>query len=347
MAPRQDAVHVRRVHPAWSSEIVTSSAPQPTTRPDASRWLMVVEAHAAIVATPMIAIVKMLWFIFNTSLDDRTCSEQRAIESPSGCIAAKATPVIMTRGEMDQSSSGLNAKAFLGLAQLMIALGLLVFGPAGTWRYVQGWAFLLVFGVSSLAITVYLMRHDPKLLARRVKAGPAAEQRPRQRLIQALASGAFILVVAIPALDHRLGWSHVRAPLVVFGDALIAVGFLIVFLVFKENSYASALIEVGAAQKVIETGPYALVRHPMYAGALALPVGIPLGLGSFWGLLTLVPLTAILVSRLRDEETLLLRQLVWIPRVLPQDPLPADPFRLVSHPPRHSISADDAPRPAA
>jgi protein-S-isoprenylcysteine O-methyltransferase Ste14 len=203
----------------------------------------------------------------------------------------------------------LRMKAFAGLGQLTLVLGLVVFMAAGTWRYPQGWIFLLVFSGSSLAVTLYLMRRDPKLLERRVRAGAAAEERPRQKLIQLAASGAFLAVVALPALDHRFSWSHVPAPLVAVGDLLMAAGFLIVFLVFRENSYASAVVEVGADQKVIDTGPYARVRHPMYAGALVLLLGVPLALGSFWGLLAVVPFPFVLVSRLRDEEALLAQQL--------------------------------------
>jgi protein-S-isoprenylcysteine O-methyltransferase Ste14 len=204
---------------------------------------------------------------------------------------------------------GLRAKAFLGLGQLALVVGALVFGAAGTWRWTEGWIFLALFFGPSLAITLYLLRRDPKLLERRVKAGPAAEQRPRQKLLQALASAAFLAVIGVPALDHRFGWSRVPAAAVVVGGALVALGFLVVFLVFRENTYASAVIEVGAEQRVIDTGPYARVRHPMYAGALVLLAGIPLALGSWWGLAALPPFVAVIVSRLSDEEALLARQL--------------------------------------
>jgi protein-S-isoprenylcysteine O-methyltransferase Ste14 len=113
----------------------------------------------------------------------------------------------------------------------------------------------------------------------------------------------------VPALDHRFAWSRVPIHFVVAGDLLVAAGFVIVFLVFRENSFASAAIEVGAGQKVIETGPYGLVRHPMYAGALVLLAGIPLALGSFWGLLALVPFTGVIAWRLLDEEAFLSREL--------------------------------------
>jgi protein-S-isoprenylcysteine O-methyltransferase Ste14 len=153
------------------------------------------------------------------------------------------------------------------------------------------------------------MKKDPKLLERRVKAGPLAEQRPREKLIQVFASLGFLAILLVPALDHRFTWSRVPPLGVVSGELLVGAGFYIVFLVFRENTFASAVIEVGAEQKVIDTGPYALVRHPMYAGALILLAGTPLALGSWWGLLTLVPFAGIIVWRLLDEEAVLSKDL--------------------------------------
>jgi protein-S-isoprenylcysteine O-methyltransferase Ste14 len=210
---------------------------------------------------------------------------------------------------VERASGRLKAKALLGLANLVVVMAVLVFVPAGTWRYWEGWVFLLLFSSCALAISLYLVRRDPGLLERRVAAGPIAEQRTRQKVIQTMASTAFLSIIVVPALDRRFGWSHVPLPLVVVGDALVVLGFLIVFRVFRENSFASAVIEVGAEQRVIDTGPYARVRHPMYAGALVLLAGIPLALGSFWGLLALLPFTGIIVWRLRDEERFLEREL--------------------------------------
>jgi protein-S-isoprenylcysteine O-methyltransferase Ste14 len=210
---------------------------------------------------------------------------------------------------MEEPRTSVVGQAFLGMGALAAIVSVLIFGVAGTLRYPEAWAFLVTFFGASLAITLYLMRRDPKLLERRVAAGPVAERRPKQRLIQALASGAFLAILAVPALDHRFGWSRVAPPIVVGGDVLVVAGFLVVFLVFRENSYASAVIEVGAEQKVIATGPYAVVRHPMYAGALVLLAGVPLALGSLWGLLMLAPFAAVIVWRLLDEEAVLLDQL--------------------------------------
>ena len=205
--------------------------------------------------------------------------------------------------------AALQLQALLGLAAMAAIVGALLFLAAGTLFYLEAWIFLGMFLGASLGVTLYLMRRDPAMLARRVKAGPVAEQRPRQRIIQALASGAFLCLLAVPALDRRFGWSRLPATIVVLGEALVAAGFVVVFRVFKENSYASAVVEVGAQQRVIDTGPYAVVRHPMYAGALVLLAGVPLALGSLWGLLALGPMAAVIVWRLLDEETFLTAQL--------------------------------------
>jgi protein-S-isoprenylcysteine O-methyltransferase Ste14 len=210
---------------------------------------------------------------------------------------------------MDAPSRNVVAKALVGLAQLVAVLGLALFLSAGTLHYVEGWLFLGVFSGAALAITLDLMRRDPELLARRVDAGPTAETRPRQKLLQAITSTAFLAIVIVPGLDRRWSWSHVPLALVVIGDVLVVLGFLAVFAVFRENSFAAATVRVEAEQTVIRTGPYARVRHPMYAGALVLLLGIPLALGSFWALLVLVPFTALLVVRLLDEEAVLSRDL--------------------------------------
>jgi protein-S-isoprenylcysteine O-methyltransferase Ste14 len=201
-------------------------------------------------------------------------------------------------------------KAMVGLAELVVVMGLLLFVPAGTLKFVQGWIFLALFSGSSLAITVYLMDKDPKLLERRTQAGPVAETELSQKIIQGLASIAFISTIVVPALDHRLHWSRAPLSAVAMGDVLVFLGFLTIFFVFKENTFTSSVIEVAADQRVIDSGPYAIVRHPMYSGALVLIAGVPLALGSLVGLATFVPFVACVVWRLLDEERFLSIRLV-------------------------------------
>jgi protein-S-isoprenylcysteine O-methyltransferase Ste14 len=196
-------------------------------------------------------------------------------------------------------------KAAMGLTNLVVVLGLVLFGAAGTLRFVEGWVFLGLFTAASLAITLYLARMDPALLARRTRAGPIAEKERSQKIIQGLASISFLSTVLVPALDHRFGWSYAPLPVVVAGDVLVLLGFLVVFLVFRENTFTSSVIEVATEQRVIDSGPYAVVRHPMYAGALVLVAGIQMALGSLVGLVTLLPFAAVIVLRLLDEERFL------------------------------------------
>ncbi len=205
--------------------------------------------------------------------------------------------------------SQLNIKAFTGMLQLAIVLGLTIFLPAWTLDYWQAWILVAIFFACTLAVTLYLMKNDPKLLERRVKAGVGAEQERSQNIIQAVAALVFIAIFVISALDHRFVWSTVPPSLIALGDILILLGFYLVFLVFKENTFASGTIEISAEQKVIATGPYALVRHPMYVAALVMLVGVPLALGSLWGLIAIVPMVMVLVARLLDEEKFLAKNL--------------------------------------
>ena len=200
-------------------------------------------------------------------------------------------------------------RAYAGLLFLLIVMAVIIFVPAWTLDYWQAWIFLVVFFVPPLLITIYLMKHDPILLERRTTAGPGAEQERIQNIIQALAALAFIAIFIVSALDHRFAWSTVPAYVTALGDVLVIFGFYLVFLVFKENTFASGTIEVVAEQRVISTGPYALVRHPMYIGALVMLMGVPLALGSWWGLLAIIPMTIVLILRLLDEEKFLAKNL--------------------------------------
>jgi protein-S-isoprenylcysteine O-methyltransferase Ste14 len=203
----------------------------------------------------------------------------------------------------------LNLKAFIGLFVILVVMMAAIFISAWTLNYWQAWVFLLSFFGSSFVITLYVMKNDPKLLEKRITAGPLHEKETSQKIIQFLAQFAFLLITIFPSLDHRFGWSVVSWYISIVGDILIVVGFYTVFLVFKENTFASALVEVSAEQKVISTGPYAYMRHPMYIGALILLFGAPLALGSWWGILTIIPITAVIIWRLLDEERLLARDL--------------------------------------
>jgi len=195
------------------------------------------------------------------------------------------------------------------MAFLAVTMALLLFVAAGTISYWQGWIYLAVFFGASLLTTLYLMKRDPALLERRLSAGPFAEKRTSQRIIMVIASVSFLLLLVIPAIDHRFRWSQVPAPLVILSDFLVAVGFYLVFRVYRENTFTSATIQVTENQKVITTGPYSIVRHPMYASSLLYVIGTPLALGSFWGIVAVVGFLPALIWRLKDEEQMLATEL--------------------------------------
>jgi protein-S-isoprenylcysteine O-methyltransferase Ste14 len=203
----------------------------------------------------------------------------------------------------------LTLRAYGGLAFLAVVMALLLFVSAGRLSYFKGWAFWGLFVGAALAITVYLMRSDRGLLERRVAAGPVAEQRTAQRVIQSFASLTFIALLVVPGLDCRFGWSHVPALVAALGDALVVASFAGILVVFRENGYTAATIAVARGQAVVTTGPYRFVRHPMYAAALMLFLAAPLALGSWWALLLVIPLAAVLVARVLDEERLLVEDL--------------------------------------
>jgi protein-S-isoprenylcysteine O-methyltransferase Ste14 len=205
--------------------------------------------------------------------------------------------------------NNLASRAVLGFTQLITVLGILLLAPAWTLVYWQAWVYLSIFAASAALITAYLWKRDRKLLERRINAGPGAENEKSQKLIQVLASVVFIATMIVPSFDHRFSWSAVPLTVVVAGDVLVALGFLLVFLVFKENTFTAATIAVAPDQKVVSTGPYAVVRHPMYSGALVILLGTPIALGSWWGVLMFVPMAFIILWRARAEERFLLENL--------------------------------------
>jgi protein-S-isoprenylcysteine O-methyltransferase Ste14 len=199
----------------------------------------------------------------------------------------------------------LAAKAWFSIVALAIVMALLLFGLAGTTRYWQGWVYLAIFIGLTIVTTLDLLKRDPALLERRMVGGPTAEQRPVQKIIMWGASAAFVAMLVVPALDYRYGWSHVPVSLVVVGDILVALGFTLIMIVYRANTYTAATIQIAQNQTVISTGPYAIVRHPMYASASLYVLGTPLALASWWGLVAVAVFVPLLAWRLLDEERFL------------------------------------------
>ncbi len=195
-----------------------------------------------------------------------------------------------------------------GLVEFVV-FGLMLFLPAFTFNYWQAWSFLAVLGLSTWIPSIYLLRTNPVALQRRRHGGPTAETRIVQKVVMGGVWFSLAALVVISALDHRFGWSPVPTAVCLVGDVLVAVGLGTAMLVVIQNSYAAATVRVEAGQKLATTGLYGLVRHPMYTGNVILMVGIPLALGSYWGLVFVIPGLIALASRIRDEEKLLQEEL--------------------------------------
>ena len=190
----------------------------------------------------------------------------------------------------------------------LVAFGLMLFLPAGTFHYWQAWVFLAVFALSTWIPSVYLLRTNPAALERRMR-GPLAETRTLQRIVIAVLFICFPAMFVVSALDHRFGWSPVPAAVSLVGDVLVASGLILDMLVIIQNSYAAVNVVVEAGQRLVSSGLYGLVRHPMYTGNVILMLGVPLALGSYWGLVFVIPGLIVLILRIRDEEDLLAHEL--------------------------------------
>ncbi len=197
-------------------------------------------------------------------------------------------------------------KTVIGFIRLIIGLGIMLFAPAWTFDYWQAWIYLLIFGISVALIYVYLYKSDSKLLERRINR---TEKKKSQKWIQFFIYILYICLFILSSLDHRFFWSNVPFSVVIAGDILVSFGYFIIFVVLKENTYASATIELTPEHKVISTGVYAFVRHPLYLGAVVLLLGTPLALGSWWGLLIFFLITYAIKVRLLDEEKFLSQDL--------------------------------------
>jgi len=185
-------------------------------------------------------------------------------------------------------------------------MALMFFVPAGTWRYWEAWVYMAVLLVPLVFAGWYLLKNEPDLLERRMRL---REKEAQQRRILSVSLIPFLLAFLLPGFDHRFGWSHVPTAVVLGADALVFLGYMFVLLVFRENRYASRVVEVEAGQQVISTGPYSLVRHPMYLGTLLMYLLSPIALGSYWAALCALPLIWVIVARIGNEETVLLRDL--------------------------------------
>jgi len=208
---------------------------------------------------------------------------------------------------MNATLSELKKKVFFRFIMVPIFMGLMLFLPAGSLDYWQAWIYCGVIFIPMFFVVFYFLKKDPELLERRMRM---REKEEKQKTIIKFAYIFFFIGFIIPGLDYRYHWSNVPVLLVVAANAMVLSGYIFVFFVLRENSYASRIIEVEKGQKVITTGLYAIVRHPMYLGVLIMYLFTPLALGSYWALIFFLPLLPLIVLRLLNEEEVLLRELL-------------------------------------
>ena len=203
----------------------------------------------------------------------------------------------------------LTKKAVTGLIWLQIIMAIMLFAPAWTLHFWEAWFFWLLFSVLSAVVSFYFLKHDPGLVESRLKVGPTAEHEQSQKIIQTLTAILWCALVIVPGIERHFHSSRIPVALVLSGNALVALGYYIVFLALRENSWAASIIEVRPGQSVISTGPYGIVRHPMYSGGVLMILATPLALGSLWAFVCAVLLCSVIAARLLDEERYLLRNL--------------------------------------
>jgi protein-S-isoprenylcysteine O-methyltransferase Ste14 len=198
-------------------------------------------------------------------------------------------------------------KIFFGRLLVFFPIWLAVFFlPAGTFAYWEAWVYLAILFIPMILGFAYWIKNDPQLLERRMRM---REKKAEQKRIINIFYLCFLITFLLPGFDHRFEWSNVPVVVVIVADIFILIGYGIFFIVVRENRYASRTIEVEQEQKIISSGPYAIVRHPMYLGVLLMCVSSPLALGSYWAMIPSLLIIPLLAGRIWNEENLLVREL--------------------------------------
>jgi protein-S-isoprenylcysteine O-methyltransferase Ste14 len=186
---------------------------------------------------------------------------------------------------------------------VIIALSLIFFLPAGTLKFWQAWIYLATFSGITIFMVMYFVKKSPELLIRR------SDHREEKNVSTPSFLKLFLVMYLIPGLDFRYNWSNVPSWLVIAANVIVCSGYVFIIFVFNENSYASSVIKLENEQRVITTGPYAVVRHPMYTGMLLMTLFTPLALGSYWAFLPCTLFIPWLYLRIKNEEKTLLNGL--------------------------------------
>ena len=184
----------------------------------------------------------------------------------------------------------------------IIIISAILFIPAGSIRFWNAWLFMGVLFIPMLFVIIYLIIRDPELLYKRMNTN---EKEKTQKKVVLLTSVVFLSAFIISGLDYRFGWSDLPLLLVILSALMVLTGYILFFLVMQQNSYASRVVEIQEKQKVIDTGLYGIVRHPMYFAAILMFMFMPLVLGSFFALIPLLIFPFQMSKRMKNEEEIL------------------------------------------
>ncbi len=184
----------------------------------------------------------------------------------------------------------------------LVLVGVLLFLPAGTFHFVYAWLFIGLLFIPMLILGAVLLIKAPALLEKRLNG---KEEERTQKGAVALSGLLFIAGFVVAGLDWRFCWSHMPASITIIASVILLLAYALYAEVMRENSYLSRTIEVQENQKVVDTGLYGIVRHPMYAVTLWLFLAIPIVLGSWWSFLCFLPYIAVIIIRIDNEEKVL------------------------------------------
>jgi len=219
------------------------------------------------------------------------------------------TKTIKSKNKQSEDDEGnLLVKIIIRVLMICIFLGLFLFLPAGSLHYREAWIYILVLFVPAIFVIGYFYKKDPGFIGGRLLKRREKEESPR--LIQNIFSVILFIGLLIPGFDFRFNWSDVPMPVMIVSDVLVLSGYLVIARVMEENRYASSIIEIRKEQKTIETGPYKIVRHPMYTGGMIFMLSTPLALGSYWAMIPFYVSTIVaIVLRIISEEKFLVANL--------------------------------------
>ena len=184
----------------------------------------------------------------------------------------------------------------------LLLVGVLLFLPAGSLAYPNGWLFIALLFLPMLCLGAVMLVKAPALLSKRLSV---KEGEKTQRGVVAVSGLLFLAGFTVAGLDFRFGWSRVPLGVTVAASVILLVSYALYAEVMRENAYLSRTVEVQEGQRVVDTGLYGIVRHPMYAVTLWLFLSIPVVLGSWWALLCFLPYVAVIAVRIRNEEKVL------------------------------------------